>query len=566
MEVEDQTLRRIATHWTDEIDSGKSVKVHAGQTDPLAHFYAPGTCSACQDTGRAGEVAVFDVFCVEGKTKPSIWPASLLPLDAYVYQLAVQGDLALDDYLWIESDHLRRTYQLFSQSKRANQDTDAALLRKVIELEAANRVLRNRTEVLLSLQDLDQALTASASLDDLAPLVCREVSSLCGADRVILYYLRDQETAEVLAVQGWPRYLIHRQLERTPVTALVEGDEPGPYKQLPPGVEDPPLGHNGDKLPILVGMRVPLLAQDNPVGLMIVHSTKKKAFSPAEMTLLQTYANQAAVAIQRAGLIEELRSKIAQLEEAQTALVEKEKIEHELELARQVQQSMLPRTFPVIPGFSFAARNQPARQVGGDFFDLIVLDDDHFGVAIADVSDKGMPAALFMALSRSLLLAEARRDLSPRNVLSNVNRLLMELGEDRQFVSIFYAVFELSSRKVCYCRAGHEIPFLIRGDQIQPLQGIGTILGVLEPEEMELSEEQVIVEPGDRIVLYTDGLTDSVNPANQFFGMSRLTKTVQANAKLPAQAFCAATFDEIAAYQGSAGQFDDMTMLVVEVT
>ncbi len=123
---------------------------------------------------------------------------------------------------------------------------------------------------------------------------------------------------------------------------------------------------------------MPLTAQDQRVGAMIVHSARKTSFGQAEVALLQTFANQAALAIQRTGLIEQLRAKIAQLEIAQVGLARKERMESELELARQVQQSMLPRTFPQVPGYQFAARNEPARQVGGDFYDVISLGDDHF--------------------------------------------------------------------------------------------------------------------------------------------------------------------------------------------
>ena len=186
------------------------------------------------------------------------------------------------------------------------------------------------------------------------------------------------------------------------------------------------------------------------------------AFSPKEVSLLRTLAQQAALGIQRARLVSDLRDKIDQLERAQQQLVQKERLERELELARQVQQSMLPRSFPHLPGFHFVARNEPARQVGGDFYEVIRLDEDRFGVAIADVSDKALPAALYMALTRSLLRAEAPRQPSPQAVLSNINRLLLELGDGNSFVTLFYAVVDGNSRRMVYSRAGHDRPLLLR--------------------------------------------------------------------------------------------------------
>jgi sigma-B regulation protein RsbU (phosphoserine phosphatase) len=235
-----------------------------------------------------------------------------------------------------------------------------------------------------------------------------------------------------------------------------------------------------------------------------------------------------------------------------------------------VQQSLLPRTFPRVPGYAFAAHNEPARQVGGDFYDLFRLDDDHFGLAIADVSDKGLPAAVYMALTRSLLLAEARRDRSPRAVLSNVNRLLLELGEPgpgghSAFVSVFYGVVEASTRRLVYARAGHDRPLLLREGIVLPLGGKGAVLGILGQDDLRLSEEQIALAPGDRLVLYTDGLTDVLAPDDQLYSLERLQALLQSCGAAPAEDLCRATFAGLTVYRGAAEQHDDMTMLVIQV-
>jgi sigma-B regulation protein RsbU (phosphoserine phosphatase) len=283
------------------------------------------------------------------------------------------------------------------------------------------------------------------------------------------------------------------------------------------------------------------------------------------VALLQTFTNQAAMALQRAGLVDQLQTKITQLEAAQSELARKERLERELELARQVQQSMLPVTFPEVPGYQFIARNQPARQVGGDFYDVIALDSDHFGIVVADVSDKGMPAALYMALTRSLLHAEARRDLSPRAVLASVNRLLLELGDQPMFVTVFYGVVDLTSRQFTYARAGHDRPLLLRDGVIHEMPGRGIALGVLGPEEFYLSEENITLACNDRLVFFTDGLTDVIAHDEQPFGLPRLKELFHGHADLHAVELCQAIFSDLEAYHGATEPFDDMTLLVVDV-
>jgi serine phosphatase RsbU (regulator of sigma subunit) len=298
---------------------------------------------------------------------------------------------------------------------------------------------------------------------------------------------------------------------------------------------------------------------------MIVHTVQREGFSQGEVSLLQTFANQAALAIQRAELFEQLYEKIDQLEAAQAGLAQKERLERELELAREVQQSMLPRVFPVVPGYTFAARNCPARQVGGDFYDVIRLGQDGFGLVIADVSDKGMPAALYMALTRSLILAEAQRERSPRAVLANVNRLLLELGRTDMFVTVFYGVVDARTQRLSFCRAGHDYPVLLRHGTVRTLKGGGAFLGFLDQDELGLTEEQIDLLPGDRLVLYTDGLTDASAPDGELLGLGRLCELLQGCTEPEPSDLCDAVFNSVSDYQEDAEQFDDMTMLVVQV-
>jgi serine phosphatase RsbU (regulator of sigma subunit) len=519
-------------------------------------YFQAGTCAACNHTGRQGDTGVIDGYHAETDT-------SILSIEECLLQLVLSSRITLDDLFEYDQDRLHRMTRLVEAMEQSLDTTSEDSTRKRMELEAAHRVLTHRTQALFSIEELSQALISSTDLNDLADKVCRRACDLCGADKAIIYFQSSPEQVAVLAVAGWDADKVQKLLPVEQVFFQGKMDRPIAYHRIPPGVADDTAV--GEKNQLRAGLSVPLLAQDNQVGLLLVHSTHKPVFAPGEVALLQTFANQAAMALQRAGLVDQLQSKITQLEAAQVELASKERLERELELARQVQQSMLPVRFPEVPGYRFMARNQPARQVGGDFYDVITLDSDHFGIVVADVSDKGMPAALYMALTRSLLHAEARRDLSPRVVLSSVNRLLLELGDQPMFVTVFYGVVDLAYRQFTYARAGHDRPLLLRDGTVQELPGKGIALGVLGPEEFYLSEEKISLACKDRLVFYTDGLTDVITQDEQPFGLPRLKTLFHSHAGLPAIDLCQAVFNNLAEYNGAADPFDDMTLLVVDV-
>ncbi len=538
--------------------------------ESLRFFRAVG-CSSCRASGRQGEVAVFDVFHnpapVGGASKMAVGH-SVMPMEAYIAELALLGYLPLEDFLDFNVSQFRRVGYSLLARETALVDTMGAHERNLTTLEAANRVLQQRTRSLVSLQEIGQALLTSADLKDLAARVCHFARDLCGADRVIVYYLHSDQDAETLAASGWDPDRVPQRSDPSDVFGpggvriLEASSEPAIYNRWPPGI--PPRHPDVEGAELRAGLVVPLVAQERRVGFILAHATRKASFSPKEVSLLQTLAQQTALGIQRARLVDDLRNKIVELEAAQEQLAKKERLERELELARSVQQSMLPRDFPEIPGYHFAARYKPARQVGGDFYDVVRLDDERFGVIIADVSDKGMPAALYMALTRSLLRAETRRQKSPQLVLRNINQLLLELGDGKTFVTLFYGVVDRTSRRMMYSRAGHDRPLLLRNGGVIRLGGDGTPLGILD-ENFRLSEEEILLEPNDRLVLYTDGLTDVSSQDGSLFNLDRWTALLQTFAHLSLGRMGEALFSSLMDFQGEAEQYDDMTLLLMEV-
>ena len=209
--------------------------------------------------------------------------------------------------------------------------------------------------------------------------------------------------------------------------------------------------------------------------------------------------------------------------------------------------------------------SRPARQVGGDFYDVIPLSEGRFGLVMADVSDKGMPAALFMALTRSLIRAEAKRRDSPRRVLLNVHRLLLEMSRAEMFVTVFYGVLDPVRGRLRYARAGHDHPLLFRSgsEQCNPLAAYGMPLGFVE--EIDLEEADAELCPGDRLILYSDGITHAESSTGEFFGLERLRQTVSGAGPLAAQALCDLIFEHVSRFQAGAAQFDDMALLLLSV-
>jgi serine phosphatase RsbU (regulator of sigma subunit) len=259
----------------------------------------------------------------------------------------------------------------------------------------------------------------------------------------------------------------------------------------------------------------------------------------------------------------ELSRAYRDLQEAQAAIVEMERLEHELDLARDLQRSILPDEFPQRPGISFAARSRPARQVGGDFYDVIPLTAGRFGLVMADVSDKGMAAALFMALARSLIRAEAKRRSTPRRALLNVHRLLLEMSRAEMFVTVFYGVLDPARGTLRYARAGHDRPLLFNPatGHCHALAAQGTVLGLAI--DVSLEEAEVSLSPGDRVLLYTDGITHAESPSGEFFGVERLREIVCHARSLSAQALVDLVFERVTTFQAGAAQFDDMALLLV---
>jgi sigma-B regulation protein RsbU (phosphoserine phosphatase) len=244
---------------------------------------------------------------------------------------------------------------------------------------------------------------------------------------------------------------------------------------------------------------------------------------------------------------------------------EKERMLKELEIAKGIQESFLPESAPELPGFDLEGFSLPALEVGGDFYDFIPLDSDHYGLVIADVSGKGVPAALFMALSRTLIRASASTIEDPVSSIREANRHIFNDSKSCMFVTLFYAVLDYKKKSLVFVNAGHNPPvyFGAGAARVALLNAEGVALGVLD--EIPLKSVELQLRPGDVVVLYTDGVTEAMNENDEEYGVERLTACVEAEKGRSSKEIIDALVRDITKFAGAKAQHDDITIMVLKV-
>ena len=295
----------------------------------------------------------------------------------------------------------------------------------------------------------------------------------------------------------------------------------------------------------------PLMTRREIVGALIVdQGARTRRFSPHEIEVVMGIANQAAVAIESARLSQ--------------AAEEKKQLEYELRLARQIQKSFLPAACPSVRGYQLCSEWKTAREVSGDFYDFVSLHGERQGMLIADVSDKGMAAAMFMALSRTILRTMAIGKPTARETLERANDLILADAHSEMFVTVFYAVLDPDANRLTYVNAGHNPPLFYRAahKELTTLKEHGLALGVMPG--ISLEEHEIEMAPGDLVLMYTDGVTDAINSREEEFGMDRLADLVMTNAHQPVECIVDEITRAVTEFAGEGIHFDDVTMVALK--
>jgi sigma-B regulation protein RsbU (phosphoserine phosphatase) len=295
----------------------------------------------------------------------------------------------------------------------------------------------------------------------------------------------------------------------------------------------------------------PLKIKDAVTGVIYVdNSLQAGIFVQEDLELLSTIAASAAIAIENARLYQ--------------VAVEKGRMERELQMAFKVQSSLIPENTPQLPGWEFASHWQPAREVAGDYYDFIVHENGGIGLVIADVTDKGMPAALFMALTRSIVRACLDQAASPAEGITKANRLICADSTSNMPVTLFYGLLDPTQDHITYVNAGHNPPihYNAESDELIKLTRTGMFLGF--DNEATFGQGNQTLNPGDFIVFYTDGVTEAINEDQQLFSQERFEGVIMEQRKASAGEILTAIERAVADFTGATAPYDDITLLIAK--
>ena len=403
-------------------------------------------------------------------------------------------------------------------------------------------------EHLLMLYDITRTMNSTLDFDGVLNIVMDSMMEITKAQHGFLMIADEQNRLRIHVARSLEGDAAEESYSTTIVNQVVASRQP----LLTNNAQYDSRYKAGQSI-IMKGLRAilcaPMMVKNRLVGVVYVDtSIKTGSFKDSDLFLLSAVAGQAAIAIENARLY--------------AVAVENGRLDRELQMAREIQESLLPRRMPQIPGYDIAARWQSAREVAGDFYDAFALSDDVMGLVIADVSDKGAPAALFMASTRSMIRSHALAGYSPFETLSRTNDMIVGDATDGTFVTVYYSLFRAGGAGV-HVNAGHNPPIIYRcsDGRVSFLPRGGRALGwfpqnPLKPVELKL-------DPGDVIVYYTDGLTDAENGSGENFGEQRLAQAVAECGRQSASQILGYLVNQVDDFCAGVPAFDDLTLCVV---
>ena len=419
-------------------------------------------------------------------------------------------------------------------------------------LEEENKRLRLAVEELSILNDIATAIASTQGLDELANLIIQKCVKHLKVEQGAVMLLEEQYQKNpfhtLVRKQDTAAKLLPFRLDAQLAGWMIKNKTPLLINDLINDHRFKDMASSGIKLQSL--LIVPLILKGRLIGLISVFNKKTEpGFTSDDQRLLAIIAGQSAQVIENARLYEE-----------EQALF---KLQEEMRLARDIQMNLLPANSPQIAGYDIAGRTIPAKEVGGDYFDYIHLNDHCLAFCLGDVSGKGMPAALLMANLQATLRGQAVLEISCRICMERSNKLLFHGTDSTKFATLFYGILNAEKHELCYSNAGHDFPLLFAaGKTPSRLKTGGVVLGFVP--DFSYSEARMTLNQGDVLVLYSDGITEAMNEQEQEFGEQRLARTVQQHIAEPAEAIINHILVQVREHSGRVPQMDDMTLLIVK--
>jgi phosphoserine phosphatase RsbU/P len=442
---------------------------------------------------------------------------------------------------------------MFGRLRKRNVSTDTtASASATTPFAEENLRLRRAVEQLSLLNDLAQAMGVSESSDEMIQAVVHRAKQTLAAEQVMIYFVErshdgDQFKTRVRDATQHTRRSFHFDAA---LRAMMEHRR-SPFLSNDPQHEECLRGVEMDA-DLRSLLCVPLLVRGQLTGLVVACNKRTATgFDEEDRRLLAIIANQSAQILETTRLREE-----------EAAF---ERLHRDVELAREIQTSLLPRQSPGVVGYDIAGCSVPAEMVGGDYFDFIALPDDRLGICLGDVSGKGIPASLLMANLQATLRGQASLNASASACVQWANRLLFRSTPPDKFATLIYAILDPHSHELSYCNAGHEPPLLVtcHGGQgcAEELVGGNLILGVVD--EFAYTEGRIELDPGSLLFFYSDGLSDAIDPFDQPFGVERIKRVLDAASGMSASQINDALLGAVRRHVGQAPAFDDITMITV---
>ncbi|MBM4020513.1 MAG: GAF domain-containing protein, partial [Planctomycetes bacterium] len=413
-------------------------------------------------------------------------------------------------------------------------------------------LLREHIEELTFLSETSRLLSSSLDPDAILGNIVRTMAQVMGVKACSLRLLADA-TGELVVKAAYglsPEYL-----KKGPVIAAENPHDQAALRGQIIAIDDMQTDaqvrypHEARREGLVSSLAVGLVAKGKPLGTLHIYTAEPHVFVPEEVRLFRSVADQAALTIHNAQLVEEVVAAGQQ--------------QRELAMAAAVQKRLLPAQAPQVPGYEFCGITVPSAQVGGDFHDWIELPGGNWGIAVGDVAGKGVPAAILMASVRTALRAKAEHIYALDHILDHVNRGLAADTEASEFVTLFYGVLDSQARRLTYCTAGHEPPVLVRQGGMQRLAVGGPLLGVSPKARYPF--EAIDLKGGDMLFVFSDGAFDATSPQGERFGRPRLLEAIRRHAAGGAQQAVDAILADIQQFAGPGPRADDITLLAVKV-